>query len=259
MTLRKGIVPLILSLSVTLFSCDKDPSTPDVPPTIGEKLIEVAFSENGVSIDKVDSVFAVFKLPGSVNVFAIKKMVKSGNKYVTFAQELSPSTYEVEFTVYTKKQQPGIAYSYIYKLKTNIALPLQTSNITQGPSGNYSGTWAPYFMFYDPTKNVTLIIAERVDDPYFEVRAPQLAGYKLSALNRETYGGGNTATYLVESESWVSPNNPYLNGTYINNTAFAQFAEKMKNKEWYRAEFSFYLDEGTNTSVHFDHIYYKRP
>jgi hypothetical protein len=187
-------------------------------------------------------------------------MIVTGNKYVVSAQELSPANYEVEFTVYTKKQQPGIGYSYLYKQRKNILLPLQTADITQGPNGNYSGTWAPYFFFYEPTRNVTLIIAERVDDPYFEVRSPQLNGYKLSGLNRETFGGGNTATYLVEAESWLSPNNPYVSGTYINNTTFAQFAEKMKNKEWYRAEFSFYLDEGTNANpIHFDHIYYKRP
>jgi hypothetical protein len=257
MNIRKGLLFLFTTFSVTIFSCSKDDIIPGTDPSL-EKFVEVQFGDNTIAFNTVDSVIAIFKVPGSVNTIK-RKLLAAGNTFAISAQDLSPATYAVEFTVYTKKSQPGIGYSYAYKLKKNITLPLTTTEKTTAPTGNYVNDWAPYFVFRNEEKKVTLIVAERVDDAYFEIQAAQLTGYKLTGLDRSTFGGGNTASYLADHDNWISPNNPLLTGSYSDNNSFSQFAERMKTKEWYKAEIDFMLDDASGNPVYFNHIYYKRP
>jgi hypothetical protein len=251
------IAALLFSFAIILSACTKEPVLPVTDPITGNFLI-VQLNENTVAPDKIDSVIAVFKLPGSVNSIS-RKMLLQGNAFATTAQDLSPATYTVEFNVYLKKE-PGVAYNYLYKLKKNIALPLQAQEKVTGPNGKYTSEWLPYFHFRNEAKGVTLIVAERVDDPYFEIHAPQQDGIKVVMLDRATYGGNANVGYLADHENWVTSVSPFVNGVYTNSIVFFDFADRMKTKQWYRCEFSFYIENAAGIAdVAFDLNYFPRP
>lgn len=256
MTSKKGILFLLLSLSVTLFSCDKDEIIPAPDPSLG-KLLQVQFTEQTIPLNNVDSVFAYFKIPGTANILK-RKMIATGNFYSTSIQDISPASYDAEIRVYAKKE-PGVAYNYMYRINLSFLVPLQQTTVIKGPDGKYSSNWKPNFLFNNEEKKVKLIVAERVDDPFFEIIAPQITDYKLTGLIRSTFGGNPNVGYLADMENWISPNNPLTTGIYTNEAFFGDFAQRMQSKQWYKAEISFHLEYASPNIVHFDLTYYPRP
>jgi hypothetical protein len=248
----KGILFLCAFASLIISSCKKNPTYPVIYPGF-ETTLQIQFNDNTIPQNLVDSVIAVFKIPGSTNIIK-RKMTETASAYVISANDLTFGIYNVEYNVYTRKL-PGTLYGHLFKFKKTISFPLQTSDNITGPNGKYTDAWTPNFLFKNDEKNVTLIVAERVGDSYFEIRAPQLNGYKITMLDRATYG----SNYVVDHEVWLSNTNPFVNGNYTNNIFFADFAERMKTKEWARSEISFYIEDAAGSNVTFSLTHYPRP
>lgn len=214
-----------LAVVAAMFSaCTKDKDQP--APAEEQHQITINLTES-LPASGIDSAVVLFTRSGKPDSL-FKKMAIEGNKAVLNAT-LATGNWKAEPFVYTKKLEDNSYRVYRTQgtLQANAALTLT------GPVGKQNDTWLPAVMLKNEEYGLTLIMAERPDDPYLEIRIPanstKIQGVAVDrVLWKDNHNDGED--YLL----WYLPKSSLFKakGHIYDTQYYNSYCNRIKTKPW---------------------------
>lgn len=106
-------------------------------------------------------------------------------------------------------------------------------------------------------RNITCIVAERPEDPYFEVIVPPTYKCEYMYFERGAYVQNAGGYANVAEHSWDGLN-PFTGTGMADKTKFSGFSGTMAAKTWHRSDFYMILIDDNSVDTDFFYVYQKR-
>lgn len=224
---------LVLLFISVFTSCKKE----DAPASLNNT-IEVSFSNQTIDFAGVDSVVVFFDKANTATVK--QKMMTSANKFVTTIPSLPVGEYDVTIRLYTKLLADGSSRLHIYKKK--VAFPVNNYTIA-APSGKLMDeNWRSNVVLRETMRDVVFIMAERQDDPFFEVQLSEESKAVMNYVYVDRFALNNGSVVWSDAIELFTPKDLFINGIYTGITEFASYANTMKTTFWTHGEYSLYIE-----------------
>lgn len=217
---KAGLMTAVCFALILFQSCSKDDSNPEA------KTFEIAFTNETIGLNKVDSVTASFSRAGQApNFTRTLKKATGASRYYLAEGDLKEGNWYATINVYTTEDQGSRRK---YQLKKEYA-----SLFTQiyGPKIKADNEWNPFVIITHKTSKIELIVPERQEVSTFELNIPAGKAYDYLYVERTSYDKNNL---VIEYQDWDVNGN--IAGKINNSTALFEYTERLKLKKWNSSE-----------------------
>jgi hypothetical protein len=218
---RKGLRSLTCTLFVLALlaqSCRRDNTPPE--PAV-RTAMAVRFSKSTIPFSRVDSVWLKAESIDGKERLSLQ-LQKGKDEFFLPLNKARTGDWKQELIVYSTEDRKS-SRRYVRERSA----PLSGNQVA--PVTRMADPWKPYIVLTDNGAGIGLVIAERPEDPYFEIISPPGSRWSYVYLDRLAINQKNEA---VNAVAWECPETSVITGRYINTGALSIFARDMKNLNW---------------------------
>jgi hypothetical protein len=211
-------------IGITAGSCLKENT---VDP--GDRKMIIAFSQQSVPFDKIDSATAIFIKQGTTIPYYLKFEKNSGTFEVSMA-DFTTGIWKMEVMAYSKKDTAGKSFEYVTAATVDVS---QVSGVLLGaPDQGTSNVWKKHIILSSASNDVVSITPLDVTNPAFTLIAndPKWDSFYVKKSAFQTVEGD---TVVVTSKTWscgidcLGSSHSITDTTYFND-----FSQYIKTRTW---------------------------
>jgi hypothetical protein len=218
----------------------------DVQP--GDRKMIMAFSQQSVPFDKIDSATAIFTRQGTTTPYYLKFQKKNGSFEVSM-EDFTTGVWKMEVMAYSKKDTAGKSFEYVAVATIDAA---QVSGVLLGaPDQGASNIWKKHIVLSSSNNDVVSITPLDLTNPAFSVNAKD-PKWDSFYVKKTAYQNLEGDTIVVSSKTWgcgidcLGSSHSITDSTYF--TDFSQYI-KTRTWTWGSVEVTLKDNESTDTKA----------
>jgi hypothetical protein len=211
------------------------------------KRLRIVFTPQTISFNQLDSASVIFTKQGTSTAI-FKRLQKLPDMLETEIEDLPAGNWNAEVYLNTKKDTAG--KSSRYKAKLSFAIEQIANILMPAPAQQSTELWKKSIVLSTPQNEIVVTIPLDVTDPYFEIITKELK-WDSFFIERAAFKRANNMNEQLGAQTWTCTTNCMGSDKIIfNSTAFAQFSEMMKSKQWNNAEVSVVIKDVDGQAEH---------
>ena len=195
----------------------------------GERKMIIAFSQQSVPFDKIDSATAIFTKQGTAIPYYLKFLKNNGTFEVSMA-DFTTGIWKMEVMAYSKKDTAGKSFQYVAGATIDVA---QVSGVLLGaPDQGTSNVWKKHIILSSANNDVVSITPLDLTNPAFTLidKDPKWDSLYITKTALQTSDGD---TVVVSSKTWSCGINCLNSNRSITDTTyFNDFSQYIKTRTW---------------------------
>ena len=219
------LVLLAVTAQIHCSKSGQDAPQPGPELPVKNPNFKISFPEESIAAATVDSALVTFT---SDLKDTLRKKAFVADGQIALRMELAPATWTVSVKLYTKQLADGS--SRMYRVEKPFMYPNASTTI-QGPTNKLYGQWKPTILF-NAAHGIRMAIAERPDDPYYELYLPANHPYGYMFIDR---GAFKLATPEDETVAYawkvLDPISNY-HGHSVDTSFFKSFSKTVSTAAW---------------------------
>ena len=215
----------------------------------GERKMIMAFSQQSVPFDKIDSATAIFTKQGTTTPYYLRFQKNNGTFEVSMA-DFTTGIWKMEVMAYSKKDTAGKSFEYVAGATIDVA---QVSGVLLGaPDQGTSNIWKKHIILSSSNNDVVSITPLDLTNPAFSLIAkdPRWDSFYVKKTAFQNVEGD---TIVVSSKTWgcgidcLGSSHSISDTTYFND--FSQYI-KTRTWTWGSVEVTLKDNESTDTKAY---------
>ena len=215
----------------------------------GERKMIIAFSQQSVPFDKIDSATAIFTKQGTTTPYYLRFQKNNGTFEVSMA-DFTTGIWKMEVMAYSKKDTDGKSFEYVAGATIDVA---QVSGVLLGaPDQGTSNIWKKHIILSSSNNDVVSITPLDLTNPAFSLIAkdPKWDSFFVKKTAFQNVEGD---TIVVSSKTWgcgidcLGSSHSISDTTYFND--FSQYI-KTRTWTWGSVEVTLKDNESTDTKAY---------
>jgi hypothetical protein len=195
----------------------------------GDRKMIIAFNQQSVPFDKIDSATAIFTKQGTITPYYLKFQKKNGRFEMSMA-DFTTGIWKMEVMAYTKKDTAGKSFEYVAGATIDAE---QISGVLLGaPDQGTSNVWKKHIILSSSNNDVMSITPLDLTNPAFSLVAsdPKWDSFYVKKTAFQNVEGD---TIVVNSKTWscgidcLGSSHAITDTTYFND-----FSQYIKTRTW---------------------------
>lgn len=247
----------VMTVLLLICSCRKDPAGTGCGENSHKGSIVIGFLFSSIPLNSVDSAKVIFYRANATPIE--KRFTKKDTVLTVSTSDLPSGDWKAECRVFAHAIGSGPG-NRIYLDTIDVDNATNTSFRLNAPTGKVEDIWEGYLSLTSEREEVIFTIPLDHRNPGFEIRVKDENKWDYFFLGREAYERYSYGSLLIDAVDWECSTQCYSSSNIIsNNTAFAEFSNRMLSKQWNKGEIFGHLvpKDPTADMVIFFYVYDK--